>query len=148
MAVATHASDVSVDGCAYQLSDVGRDDPADPTDRRRRAQTDLSESGREELCREHVGRREAPRYGKLSEHRQRCLDFLQIWQKNQMNMIVLVYWGLTPQQQPGSNEYDISRPNRKPNEGPRPAVLNLLLQFSHFGHYQTIISPLPQPNIP
>ena len=30
----------------------------------------------------------------------------------------------------------------------RPAVLNLLLQFPHFGHYQTIISPLPQPNIP
>ena len=25
-----------------------------------------------------------------------------------------------------------------------PAVLNILLQFSHFGHYQTIISPLPQ----
>ena len=30
----------------------------------------------------------------------------------------------------------------------KAAVLNLLLQFSHFGHYQTIISPLSQPNIP
>ena len=30
----------------------------------------------------------------------------------------------------------------------RAAVLNLLLQFPHFGHYQTISSPLPQPNIP
>ena len=30
----------------------------------------------------------------------------------------------------------------------RSAVLNLLLQFPHVGHYQTIISPLPQPNIP
>ena len=33
-------------------------------------------------------------------------------------------------------------------DGSTPAVLNLLLQFSHFDHHQTIISPLPQPNIP